>query len=100
MDRIDREKRVVSIMISAYCRNHHKTDRTSLCPDCKDLTVYALTRLNHCPKGISKTSCRKCDIHCYAPAYRARIREVMRCMGPRMLFINPLAAIRHLWDEI
>ncbi|MDE6393863.1 MAG: nitrous oxide-stimulated promoter family protein [Duncaniella sp.] len=100
MNRIAREQKVVSMMIASYCRIHHKTDGKTLCDDCQELRDYALDRLTHCPKGIHKTSCRKCDIHCYAHRYRARIRNIMRYMGPRMLLISPIATIRHLWDEM
>lgn len=85
-------------MIEIYCRKHHKT--TNLCCDCEDLLTYALSRLEHCPKGSLKTSCRKCDIHCYAPVKKEQIREVMRYVGPRMIFIHPVAAIRHLISEL
>ena len=100
MDRIEREKRVVSMMITAYCRASHGNGGKTLCEECQDLQDYALSRLEHCPKGIGKSSCRKCEIHCYAHTYRERIRTVMRHIGPRMLLINPVAALRHLWDEI
>lgn len=94
MNRIDREKIVIRQMIEIYCRRHHKT--MNLCGDCEDLLAYALSRLDRCPKGSSKTSCRKCDIHCYAPSQREKIRAVMRYVGPRMILIHPFAAIRHI----
>lgn len=31
---------------------------------------------------------------------KKRIREVMRYVGPRMIFIHPIAAIRHLISEL
>lgn len=99
MYRIEREKRVVAKMIASYCRICHGKNGGMLCNECRDLMDYALARLEHCPKGDDKRSCRKCEIHCYAPDYRAKIRAVMRFMGPRMLLISPMAALRHLWDE-
>lgn len=97
MNRIEKEKKVIRQMIGIFCRHRHKTN--NLCNDCEDLLAYALSRLEHCPKGSSKTSCRKCIIHCYAPQQKERIREVMRFVGPRMIFIHPVTAIRHLIAE-
>ncbi len=98
MKRIEREKRVVSQMIMHYCRRHH--GGKNLCADCRGLLEYVMARMDKCPKGEMKTSCRKCDIHCYSSKCRMRIREVMKYMGPRMLLVNPIAALRHIWDEM
>ena len=100
MNRISREKTVVSQMIAIYCRSCHKTKDGGLCDECRALRDYAHRRLDRCPKGDSKSSCRKCDIHCYSPEKRNQIREVMRQVGPRMIFIHPISAIRHLLSEL
>ena len=100
MTRIEREKKVVGEMIAVYCRKQHGSRKGELCEDCRGLMDYALARLDHCPKGEEKSSCRKCEIHCYRPDRRERIREVMRFVGPRMMFISPVSAVRHLLDEM
>lgn len=97
MTRIEREQRTVEQMIRIYCR--HKEGNRELCDDCQALLEYALRRLEKCPFGESKTSCRKCTVHCYRPDMKERIKEVMRYSGPRMIIYNPLAAIRHLISE-
>lgn len=94
--RIEHEKTVVSRMIEIYCRNHHGSPKGMLCDECSALLDYALARLDRCPKGNHKSSCRKCEIHCYSPAHREAIRRVMRYSGPRMLLHYPLTALRHL----
>lgn len=99
ISRIEREKKVIGQMIAVYCRRKHATPKGSLCTECSSLLDYARTRLDRCPKGNRKTSCRKCEIHCYAPEKRAKIREVMRFVGPRMIFIHPYTAVCHLLDE-
>lgn len=100
MERIEQEKLVVSQMITIYCHRHHNTKGDDLCDECRSLLTYAHQRLSRCPKGNCKTSCRKCEIHCYSPANRAKIREVMKEIGPRMLFIHPVSAIKHLISEL
>ncbi|MDE6277584.1 MAG: nitrous oxide-stimulated promoter family protein [Muribaculaceae bacterium] len=97
MSRIEREKHVIDIMVRYFCRKKH--GGKMLCPDCAALLAYSFARLDRCPRMAVKTSCRKCDIHCYSPEMRGRIRELMAFVGPRMLFIHPGMALRHLWDE-
>ncbi len=94
MQRIEREKQTLQQMIELYCR--HKEKNTELCDNCKALMVYAYRHLDLCRYGDHKGSCKECSTHCYAPLYRAKIREVMRYAGPRMLLCHPINAIRHL----
>lgn len=79
MTRIDRERLTVKKMIEIYCR--HKEGNEKLCPQCADLIRYAGERLNKCPFGDRKASCRRCSIHCYRQDMKIRIREVMRYSG-------------------
>ena len=91
----EREKRMVSQMIALYCRKKHHT-RGDLCPQCAALDAYAKMRADKCPFMETKTFCSNCRIHCYSPDMRAKIREVMRFAGPRMILHHPVAAIRHV----
>lgn len=100
MERIEQEKLIVAKMIGIYCNKHHSTQRKKLCKECQLLLDYADKRINKCPKGDKKSSCRKCEIHCYKPEYRQKIREVMRYVGPRMIFIDPISAIKHIMSEL
>lgn len=100
MERIEREKLTISRMIKTYCHRHHNPQGNSLCNECRNLLSYAHQRLEHCPKGDKKSSCRKCEIHCYSEANRDKIRTVMKYVGPRMMFIHPWCAIRHLISEL
>ncbi len=98
MGRLTSEKRVVELMIRLYCR--HKEGNETLCASCDELLRYAMTRLDRCRFADSKPTCRKCPIHCYKPEMKARIREVMRWAGPRMMIYHPVAAIKHALREI
>ena len=91
----EREKRMVSQMIALYCRKKHHT-RGTLCSGCAALESYARSRSEHCPFMETKTFCSNCRVHCYKPEMREKIRAVMRLSGPRMLFVHPVAAIRHV----
>ena len=90
-----REKEMVSQMIALYCRKHHG-GKGGLCPQCRALEEYARARSDKCPFMESKTFCSNCKVHCYKPQMRAKIREVMRFSGPRMVFHHPVAAVRHV----
>lgn len=90
-----REKDMVNDMIALYCRKKHGA-RDGLCPACAALAAYAEQRSDRCPFMETKTFCSNCSVHCYKPEMREKIREVMRFSGPRMLFVHPVAAIRHV----
>ncbi len=88
------EIKVVGQMIEIYCKAHHK--ERHLCKECQDLYDYATKRVNHCPFMETKTFCSNCKVHCYKPEYREKIKEVMRFSGPRMLFVHPILAMKHV----
>ena len=67
------------MMVRLYCRKQEGND--CLCEECRALLEYAHARLEHCPFGERKTSCKHCKIHCYKP-------------GP-----SPLIALRHLFGD-
>ena len=60
-NRIAREKETVELMIRLYCRKKEKN--TVLCPDCEELLRYAHARLDRCPFGEKKSSCKKCTVN-------------------------------------
>lgn len=94
----EREKVLVSEMIALYCKKKH--GGKTLCPECAALDAYARMRSDKCPFMETKTFCSNCKVHCYQPEMRAKIREVMRFSGPRMLFHHPGAALRHMIETI
>ncbi|MEK6796065.1 MAG: nitrous oxide-stimulated promoter family protein [Spirochaetota bacterium] len=97
MTRLQREERTVSAMIALYCRGVHK--RSTPCADCIALSAYAQDRLSACPFGKEKPTCVGCTTHCYRRDMREKIRIIMRYAGPRMLFVHPILAIRHIIDR-
>ena len=94
-NRITREKKTVELMIRLDCRKKEKNQ--TLCPSCEELLHYAHARLDRCPFGEKKSSCKQCTVHCYKPVLRKQMQKVMRFSGPRMLIYAPWAAIRHLF---
>lgn len=92
------EKKTVAAMVRIYCAAHRHGSR-GVCVDCGALLAYSHARLDACPYGADKPTCRECPIHCYRPAERAAMKDVMRFAGPRMLWRHPWLAIVHLWKE-
>ncbi len=94
-EKIRREQEVAEEMIRLFCRKRHR-EKDCPCPACAELAAYVRERTGHCPFMEEKTFCSQCRVHCYSPAMRERIREVMRFSGPRMIFHRPGMALRHL----
>lgn len=100
MNRIHREKQTISAMLKLYCTKKHNSPKGELCPDCQELHDYAMVRLDRCIFGEHKTTCGKCPVHCYKPAMREKIINVMRFTGPRMIFVHPFMALQHVFDGL
>jgi Nitrous oxide-stimulated promoter len=117
--RLAREEKTIAAMIALYCRDHHTGTEPhgaaagaskghggpspglagdGLCSECSELLAYARLRLGECRYGAAKPTCANCATHCYRPAMRERVREVMRYSGPRMLKLHPVLALAHLVD--
>ena len=95
--RIEREKMTIQRMIALYQRR---------CPEAQAdnahyqaLNAYADKRLDKCVLGENKPACKQCPVHCYQPAKREEMKQIMRWAGPRMLWRHPILTIRHLLDD-
>ncbi|AEG09638.1 nitrous oxide-stimulated promoter family protein [Shewanella baltica] len=94
------EHQTIAAMVTIYCKAKHQgQDATGRCADCIELLDYAATRLDRCPYGQSKPTCNKCPVHCYKPAQKQIVKEIMIFSGPRMLLPHPIRAIKHLLAE-
>ncbi len=89
----DNERATVHAMVELFCKAHHSGD--PLCAACTELIAYADARLAACAFGVEKPVCQKCPVHCYRPAMRERMKEIMRYSGPRMILHHPVMAVRH-----
>lgn len=97
---MQREADTVAVMIRQYCRRLRHNDSEELCVDCAELLRYAEQSLAQCPFQEGKTTCGNCQVHCYKPSMREKIREVMRVVGPWMILTNPIMALRHAVDGL
>jgi len=95
--RIQREKKTIRHMIALYER---------ACPNAVNspehyagLNAYAEKRLDKCVFGEEKPACKQCPVHCYQPAKREEMKQIMRWAGPRMLWRHPILTVQHLIDD-
>ena len=77
--RISREKLTIKKMIDLY---------QAKCP-----------QADKCVFGEEKPACKQCPVHCYQPAKREEMKQIMRWAGPRMLWRHPILTVRHLIDD-
>ena len=98
-DRLARERATIRVMIEIFCRDHHRSP-DALCAECRELFAYAMQRIDKCPYQPDKPTCAKCPTHCYRPAMREQVRQVMRYAGPRMMFRHPVLTLLHYVDEM
>lgn len=93
-----REWKTLQSMIALYCADAHHTTGGELCKDCMEVSEYAQARLKRCPFGEDKPTCAHCEVHCYQPAMRQRVKMIMRTAGPRMLLRHPVLTLQHWID--
>ena len=91
----EREAQMVSQMIALWCRGHHGGGHAVEQAGHDGPVRVKLARIEHCPHMGTKTFCSACPSHCYRPAMREKIREIMRWSGPRMIRHRPITAVRH-----
>lgn len=98
MSRIEKEKKTINLMIGIYCKKKHKHEQKEdgLCEECRELLQYAHKRLDHCKFGNEKRFCSKCPIHCYKKDMKAKIKEVMKFSGPRLMIYSPIQFLKHI----
>jgi hypothetical protein len=111
---IDRELRTLAKFIQVYCDDHHaeaerkavsmktmdlstlKGGAPCLCEECGRLLAHAFVKRSHCPMD-PKPMCKKCPKHCYAPAYRQQIRQVMAYSGKKLVLHGRVDYLLHLF---
>uniref|UniRef100_A0A8H9YNG3 Nitrous oxide-stimulated promoter family protein n=1 Tax=Pseudomonas tritici TaxID=2745518 RepID=A0A8H9YNG3_9PSED len=95
--RISREKETINKMIALYETQCPQASREP--GHYQALNAYADKRLDKCVFGDEKPACKQCPVHCYQPAKREEMKQVMRWAGPRMLWRHPILTVRHLIDD-
>lgn len=97
-----RDLRVLARFTAVYCHDRHQHVERSpvvlkthdvptiygkelrLCEECRKLLAHSFVKRALCPLD-PKPACKQCPAHCYAPKYRARIRDVMKYSGRKLV---------------
>lgn len=94
MDKRKKDQFILEQFVGLYCGGKHHSSNGELCAGCRDLLDYAMQRLERCPQD-PKPACKHCEIHCYKPAYREKVRELMRYSGKRLILRGRLDLLWH-----
>ena len=78
--RIEREKMTIQRMIALYQRRSPEAQADDA--HYQALNAYADKRLDKCVFGENKPACKQCPVHCYQPAKREEMKQIMRWAGP------------------
>ena len=83
---VGKDTRVLEQFIQIYCDTKHseavksEKDGLNLCSECYETMDYSKLRRELCPLD-PKPMCKNCEIHCYQPDQRQKIRDIMRHSG-------------------
>lgn len=107
MDKETKDLRLLALFTSVYCGDHHAAhQRTGIdlglpksagyryCAACSDFLHYAIERRQRCPLE-PKPSCKHCEVHCYRPGHREKVREIMRYSGKTLIRRGRLDLLWH-----
>jgi hypothetical protein len=83
--RLQREKQTIAKMLTLYERQNLSASGEP--GHYQRLYEYAAKRLDRCAFGEEKPACKQCPIHCYQPAKREEMKQVMRWAGHECCFI-------------
>lgn len=99
-DKECKDLKVLALFTSVYCEAHHQeqvkalldpedtnlpgVQKYSYCSECRDFLLYALERRLRCPLE-PKPICKHCEVHCYRPGHREKVREIMRYSGKALI---------------
>jgi hypothetical protein len=65
-----------------------------VCDECRDFVLYAFDRRLRCPLQ-EKPACKHCQVHCFKPGHREKVREIMRFSGQYLIRRGRLDLLWH-----
>jgi hypothetical protein len=106
-----KDLKVLALFTSVWCQAHHSGEksplasadpslarlglaRRALCGECREFLAYAFERRIRCPLD-PKPTCKHCQVHCYRPGHRERVREIMRFSGKYLIRRGRLDLLWH-----
>ena len=104
-----KDLKILALFTAVYCSAQHtavreplnslssdlaKLQRYRYCAECRDFLHYAIDRRLKCPL-TDKPSCKHCQVHCYQPGHREKVRQIMRFSGRALIRKGRLDLLWH-----
>jgi hypothetical protein len=101
-----KDLQILMDFLQVYCEKKHESKSKNtwtqqeletsieLCEECETTMKYSAKRLKYCPL-TPKPACKNCEIHCYAPEQRHKIRKIMRYSGIQLIKKGRVRYILH-----
>ena len=108
-----KDLKVLAQFTAVYCNAHHDTPKSPLlldepafaglslakypvCETCRQFLAYAFERRLRCPLE-EKPACKHCEVHCFKPGHREKVREIMRFSGQYLIKRGRIDLLWHYW---
>jgi len=96
-----KDLKVLLQFTSVYCKANHRGGKSVIandqpefahipfgkypvCAECGEFLLYAFDRRLRCPLD-EKPACKHCQVHCFRPGHREKVREIMRFSGQYLI---------------
>jgi hypothetical protein len=106
-----KDLKVLLQFTSVYCKANHEGRRSVIltdepdfqrmpfgkfpvCDECHAFLLYAFDRRLRCPLQ-EKPACKHCQVHCFKPGHREKVREIMRFSGQYLIRRGRLDLLWH-----
>jgi hypothetical protein len=106
-----KDLKILARFIELFCHDRHdrkavgevtvpeilqqaKGSPTTICLACADLLEHGMKKRGACPLD-PKPTCKNCHVHCYTPAQRQKVREIMAYSGKKMILRGRLDYLWH-----
>ncbi len=96
--KVEKDIKVLEKFIQVYCETKHSTrekpGNRGLCEECRGTLDYAIHKREVCSFD-PKPTCKNCEIHCYEPGHRQKIKDIMRHSGMHLILRGRLDWLVH-----
>jgi hypothetical protein len=106
-----KDLKVLLQFTAVYCRANHAGSKQVIsteepeihrlplarfpaCNECREFLLYAFERRLRCPLQ-DKPACKHCQVHCFKPGHREKVREIMRFSGQYLIRRGRLDLLWH-----
>jgi hypothetical protein len=106
-----KDLKVLLQFTAVFCKANHESSKSVIqvdesafrsmpfgkfpvCDECREFVLYAFERRLRCPLE-EKPACKHCQVHCFKPGHREKVREIMRFSGQYLIRRGRLDLLWH-----